>query len=60
MTKWLSIRDRFVSQFTALVRSERRSKTYPEGDVSNALARAVACQEDPFEKMLLGRRPDFT
>ena len=48
-----------LSQFSALMRSECRSKVYAEGVVSEALARAAAIQEDPYEKMLMGRRPDF-
>ncbi len=36
-----------------------RYKIYPEGDVSKALARAAACQDDAYERMLLGKRPDF-
>ncbi len=56
---WFRIRDRLLSQFGALMRSECRCKVYEEGMVSEALARAVAFQEDPYEKMLMGRRPDF-
>ncbi len=56
---WFRIRDRLFSQFGALMRSECRCKVYEEGVVTEALARAVAFQEDPYEKMLMGRRPDF-
>ena len=56
---WFRIRDRLLSQFSALMRSECRCKVYAEGVVSEALARAAAIQEDPYEKMLMGRRPDF-
>ena len=56
---WLRIRDRLISQFGALMRSECRSKIYDEGVVSEALARAAAFQEDPYERMMMGRRPDF-
>ena len=55
---WLGIRDHLLSQFGALMRSECRGKIYDEGEVSEALARAVAFQEDPYERMLMGRRPD--
>ncbi len=56
---WFRIRDRLLSQFGALMRSECRYKVYAVGVVSEALARAVASQEDPYERMLMGRRPDF-
>ncbi len=56
---WLKIRDRFLSKFVTLTRSECRCKVYADGVVSEALARAVAFQEDPYERMLMGRRPDF-
>ena len=56
---WLKIRDRLLSQFVMLMRSECRCKVYADGVVSEALARAAAFQEDPYEKMLMGRRPDF-
>ncbi len=56
---WFRIRDRFLSQFGALMRSEYRYKVHAEGVVSEALARAAAFQEDPYERMLMGRRPDF-
>ncbi len=56
---WLRIRDHLLAQLGALMRFECRHKTYPEGDVSEALARAAACQDDPYERMLLGKRPDF-
>ncbi len=36
-----------------------RCKVYAEGVESEALARAVAFQEHPYERMLMGRRPDF-
>ena len=51
---WFRIRDRLLSQFGALMRSECRYKV-----VSKALARAVACQDDPYERMLMGKRSDF-
>ena len=51
--------DHLFAQLVALTRSKCRYKTYPEGDVSEALARAAACQDDPYERMLLGKRPDF-
>ncbi len=60
MMNWLRTRDRFLAQLVALVRSECRYKTFPEGEVSDALARAVACHDDPYERMLMGKRPDFT
>jgi len=47
-----------LSQFGALMRSGRY-KVHAEGVVSEALARAVAFQEDPYERMLMGRRPNF-
>ncbi len=53
------IRDRFFSQLVAMMRSKCRGKVYAEGEVSKALAGAVACQEDPYERMLMGKRPDF-
>ncbi len=56
---WFRIRDRLLSQFGALMRSECRCKVYAEGVESEALARAAAFQEDPYERMLMGRRPDF-
>ena len=56
---WLRINDRLVAALVALMRSECRYKIYPEGDVSKALARAAACQDDAYERMLLGKRPDF-
>ena len=56
---WIRIRDHLLSQLVALMRSECRCKVYDEGVVSEALARAVASQEDPYERMLMGRRPDF-
>ncbi len=56
---WFRIRDRILSQFGALMRSECRYKVHAEGVVSEALARAVASQDDPYERMLMGRRPDF-
>ena len=56
---WFRINDRLVAALVALMRSECRYKTYPEGNVSKALAHAVACQDDPHERILLGRRPDF-
>ena len=56
---WFRIRDRLLSQFGALMRSECRYKVHDEGEVSKALARAVACQDDPYERMLMGKRPDF-
>ncbi len=36
-----------------------RCKVYDEGVESEALARAVAFQEGPYERMLMGRRPNF-
>ncbi len=58
---WFNIRDSLliISQLGALKRSDCRCKVYDEGVVSEALARAVAFQEDPYERMLMGRRPDF-
>ncbi len=56
---WFRIRDRLLSQFGALMRLECRYKVYDEGVVSEALGRAAAFQEDPYERMLMGRRPDF-
>ncbi len=56
---WFRIRDRLVSQFGALMRSECRCKVYDEGVESEALARAAAFQENPYDRMLMGRRPDF-
>ncbi len=56
---WFRIRDRLFSQFGALMRSECRCKVYAEGEMSEIVARAAAFQEDPYEKMLMGRRPDF-
>ncbi len=56
---WFRIRDRFLSQFGALIHSECPCKIHAEGVVSETLARAVAFQEDPNERMLMGRRPDF-
>ncbi len=56
---WLRIRIHFLAELVASMRSERRHKTYPEGDVSEALSRAAAHQDDPYERMLLGKRPDF-
>ncbi len=56
---WLRIRIHFLAELVALMRSECRRKTYPEGHVSKALARAAAHQDDPYERMLLGKRPDF-
>ncbi len=56
---WFRIRDYILLQLVELMRSECRCKVYEEGVVSEALARAVAFQEDPYEKMLMGRRPDF-
>ena len=56
---WFRIRDRLLSQFGALMRSECRCKVYAEGEMSETVARAVAFQEDPYERMLMGRRPDF-
>ena len=53
------IRDRFFSHLVAMMRSECRCKVYAEGEVSKALARAVAYQDDPYERMLMGKRPDF-
>ena len=58
MMKWVRIRDRLLANLVALVRSESRSKTYPEGALSEALARAAACQEDPLDRIMLGKRPD--
>ncbi len=56
---WFKVRDRLLSQFVTLMRSECRCKVYADGVVSEALARAAAFQEDPYERMLMGRRPDF-
>ncbi len=56
---WFRINDHLVAALVALRRFECRYKTYSEGDVSEALARAAACQDDPYERMLLGKRPDF-
>ncbi len=36
-----------------------RCKVYDEGVVSEALARAVAFQENSYDRMLMGRRPDL-
>ena len=56
---WFKVRDYFFSALFALMRSECRCKVYADGVVSEALARAAAFQEDPYERMLMGRRPDF-
>ncbi len=56
---WFKFRDRVLSQLIALMRSECRCKVYDEGVVSETLARAVAFQEDPYDRMLMGRRPEF-
>ncbi len=56
---WFRIRDCLLSQFGALMRSECRCKVYDKGVVSEALGRAVAFHEDPYDRMLMGRRPDF-
>ncbi len=56
---WFKVRDYFLSALFALTRSECRCKVYADGVVSEALARAAAFQEDPYERMLMGRRPDF-
>ncbi len=56
---WFRIRDQFLSQLVAFMRSECRCKVYDEGVESEALARAVAFQENPYDRMLMGRRPDF-
>ncbi len=59
MIMWFRHRNRILSVFGALMRLQCRDKVHAEGVVSKALARAVAFQEDPYEKMLMGRRPDF-
>ncbi len=56
---WLRFHDYLFAQHGALMCFEGRGTTYPEGDVSEALARAAACQDDSYERMLLGKRPDF-
>ena len=56
---WFRIRDRLLSRFGALMHSECRCKVYDEGVESEALARAAAFQENPYDRMLMGRRPDF-
>ncbi len=53
---WFRIRDHLLSQFRALMRSECRCKVYTEGVVSEALARAAAFQEDPYERMLMAKK----
>ena len=56
---WLRILDHLLSQFGALMRSECRCKVYDEGVESEALARAAAFHENSYDRMLMGRRPDF-
>ena len=46
---WLKIRDHLVAALVALSRPKCRYKTYPKGDVSEALAKATAL----YERMLL-------
>ena len=59
MIRWLRIRHRLVESIVALMRSDCRQRVYGEGEMSEALARAVACHDDSRERMLLGRRSDF-
>ena len=56
---WFKVRDYFLSALFALICSECRCKVYADGVVAEVLARAAAFQEDPYERMLMGRRPDF-